>query len=196
VDQADIPEEFAAKALISVGSNATSYHGDPEATVAAALEALNGPRRRVVAKSRLYRTPFVPAGTAPDVINAAAVLETTLTPAALLAELHRIEAEFGRTRARRWGSRTLDLDLLMVGARILPDEARFRAWRDLAPSDQAARAPEELILPHPRFAERAFALVPAADVAPDWCHPVLGETVADLLAALPSPDVAAVRALG
>lgn len=181
--------------MVALGSNATSRHGDPAETVEKALAALNGDGFRLVARSRLYLTPFVPAGAGPDVINAAAVVETELAPAAALARLHRIEAAFDRTRQRRWGTRTLDLDLLMAGSEVLPDRATFLAWQGLPAEEQRARAPDGLIVPHPRMAERAFVLVPAVDVAADWRHPVFDRTLAELLAALPAQEVAAVRAL-
>lgn len=161
-----------------------------------AFHALDRAGLRVLAKSRLYRTPFVPAGGGDDVINAAAIVATDLAPEALLAALHAIEAAFGRARAVRWGSRTLDLDLLMVDGRVLPDRATFERWRELPLAAQREAAPETLVLPHPRLAERAFVLVPAVEIAADWRHPILGRTLAELLAALPREEVDPVRALG
>ena len=191
--QAGKSEQNDAKVLVALGSNVTSRHGDPVATVEAAIRVLARDGRRLVARSRLYRTPFVPAGGGADVINAAVLLDTTLAPEALLAELHRIEAAFERSREVRWGSRTLDLDLLAVGQRIRPDRSTFLRWQEMTPSEQSSVAPDRLILPHPRLQDRAFALVPAADVAPEWRHPVLGRSIAEMLAALPPEDVAAVR---
>ncbi|MEZ5770041.1 MAG: 2-amino-4-hydroxy-6-hydroxymethyldihydropteridine diphosphokinase [Paracoccaceae bacterium] len=182
--------------MVALGSNATSRHGDPAATVEKALVELDRAGLRVVARSRLYRTPFVPAGGGADVTNAAAVLSTGLVPGAVMAVLHRIEADFDRSRATRWGTRTLDLDLLMVGEQVLPDLETFLAWQGLTVDEQRAQAPDALILPHPRMAERAFVLVPAAEVAADWRHPVLGRTLVELRDALPAAEVAAVRALG
>ena len=193
--QAGQSSEFDAEALVALGSNATSRQGDPAKTVEAAVRALNRDGVRVVAQSGLYRTPFVPLGAGAEVINAAVLLATSHTPEALLAELHRIEADFGRSREVRWGSRTLDLDLVAMGPEIRPDRASFVRWQKMAPSMQRSVAPDALILPHPRMQERAFVLVPAAEVAPGWRHPVLGLTVREMLLALPPDDVAAVRPL-
>jgi 2-amino-4-hydroxy-6-hydroxymethyldihydropteridine diphosphokinase len=116
-------------------------------------------------------------------------------PADLLALLHRIEARHGRARPARWAGRTLDLDLLAWGDSVLPDAASQDAWRLLPPEEQARRTPDRLILPHPRVQDRAFVLVPLAEVAPDWVHPRTGQSVAQMLAALPQADRDAVTAL-
>jgi 2-amino-4-hydroxy-6-hydroxymethyldihydropteridine diphosphokinase len=77
----------------------------------------------------------------------------------------------------------------------MPDAAVQTAWRNLALADQKREAPDQLILPHPRLQDRAFVLVPLADVAADWRHPLLGLTIADMLAALPEADRAAMMPL-
>lgn len=147
-------------ACIGLGANL----GDACATVRAALQALARlPQTRLLAGSRLYRTPAWGNQAQPPFINAAAALETTLTPLELLDQLLAVEEQFGRIRlpGERWGPRTLDLDLLLYADSVV-DLPRLK-------------------VPHPYLHERAFALLPLADVAPDALIPGYG-TVGDLLA--------------
>lgn len=181
--------------LVALGSNLPAGRETPQALVAEALARLAGPRERLVRASRLYRTPCFPPGVGPDYVNAAALLHSPRGPRDILAHLHGLEAEFGRARAQRWGSRTLDLDLLAVGDTVLPDAATQGAWRRLPPAEQVARTPDRLILPHPRLQDRAFVLVPLAEVAPDWVHPLTGAPVEAMLAALPEAARAEIVAL-
>lgn len=164
-----------AKVLLGLGANLPHpVHGAPRATLEAALAALEASGVRIVRRSRFYATAPVPASDQPWFVNAVAAAETELSPAALLALLHRIEAEFGRVRGERNAARLLDLDLLAYGERI---------------ADGTAGEP---VLPHPRMHDRGFVLHPLRDVAPQWRHPRLGRSVDELIAALP-PD--AVRVL-
>ncbi len=142
--------------VIGFGANL----GDPPASFADALEGL-GRIGEVVSVSRVWRTRAV-GPDQPDYCNAAALIDWPGGPTNLLRACLGLEASAGRNRDAedRWGPRILDLDLLIV---------RDLVWRS-----------PELELPHPRFHERAFALVPAAEVAPDWLHPTTGRTIAEL----------------
>jgi len=180
-------------ALICMGGNQHSGAGNSAQTLLAALLNMSGQGLAIRSVSRFFKTPSFPDGMAPDYVNAAVSIVSPLSPSAILAVLHQIENRFGRARDQRWGSRTLDLDLLAVGQDILPDRPTYQTWADLPVSDQATTAPDRLILPHPRLQDRAFVLVPLADIAPDWVHPVLGHSVAALCAKLPRADVDALR---
>jgi 2-amino-4-hydroxy-6-hydroxymethyldihydropteridine diphosphokinase len=160
----------AVPACIGLGGNL----GDAPRIVAGAAHALAGlPGCRLLRTSRLYRTPAWGVTAQPDFVNAAALLETTLPPRELLDALLALERSHGRTRAAdgsdRWGPRVLDLDILLYG-------------------DAVVDAPG-LAVPHPRLAQRAFALVPLLEVWPDATIPGLG-AARDALAALDADGIA------
>ena len=153
----------STECLIALGSNL----GDRLENLRVGIEELSSiDGLHIVDVSKLYET--APVG-GPDqqgpYLNAALTAATTIGAAELLAQLHRVEAIRERERTIHWGPRTLDLDLLIYG--------------DLVSDDPA------LEVPHPRQHQRRFVLVPVWDVAPDLVHPVLGRTMADLLADLP-----------
>ncbi|MBV9440112.1 MAG: 2-amino-4-hydroxy-6-hydroxymethyldihydropteridine diphosphokinase [Candidatus Eremiobacteraeota bacterium] len=129
------------RAAIGIGSNL----GDPAQHVERALERLRE-LGTVAARSRLYRSEPWGDRDQPAFVNAAALLDTALEPEALLAALKGIERDAGRVRSRRWGPRALDLDVLLYGERSI--------------------AMQDLVVPHPRLLERAFALVPLAEIDP------------------------------
>lgn len=170
--------------LIALGANLPGQKDSPLAQVKNATTELSRLGLRNMVVSRFFRTPCFPAGAGPDYINAAVRCETDMTAQQVLKALHAIEARAGRSRDGRWLARVLDLDLLAMGAQVLPDRATYRHWADLTLAQQAKRAPDHLILPHPRLQDRAFVLVPLLDVAPDWVHPVIGRSVAEMVAAL------------
>jgi 2-amino-4-hydroxy-6-hydroxymethyldihydropteridine diphosphokinase len=180
--------------LVACGANLDSDLGPPRATLDAALAALDRDGLRVVARSGWWRTPAWPAGAGPDYVNGAAVLETGLGPEALLARLHAVETALGRRRDARWGARACDLDLLASGDAVLPDAATVREWI-AREGERRMETPPVLILPHPRLQERGFVLAPLAEVAPGWRHPLIGRTVAEMLAALPAAALAGMERL-
>lgn len=184
-------------ALIALGANLPQDEVAPEITLSQAFSQLEEAGLSPLRRSRLFATPCFPPGAGPDYVNAAALAQVPAgwDAARVLALLHAIEDAHGRKRVQRWGMRTLDLDLLAFGEAVLPDRATYLDWVNLAADQQAQRAPDQLILPHPRLQDRAFVLVPLMDVAPDWRHPVTGQTVAEMTAALPDADRAEVRPL-
>ena len=184
--------DAASRALLALGANLAHAGKAPQETLRDAVALLEARLGRSLRVSRLYRTPAFPPGSGPDFVNAAAELRWEETPEALLAHLHAIEAALGRTRRQRWEARIMDIDLVALGAQVLPDAQSQRHWQGLSPDQAAAQTPARLILPHPRMAERSFVLVPLADVAPDWRHPLTGLSVAEMLAARPQAERAEV----
>ena len=182
-------------ALVAVGSNLTSAAGPPENAVADAIYVVGQATGAASTVSRLYRTSAFPAGSGPDFVNACFALDWSGSAAALLEILHGVEAEFGRVRGQRWAARVLDLDLLALGAQVLPDRATHAAWRQMDLTDAGSQTPPTLILPHPRLQERGFVLVPLAEIAPDWPHPVTGHTVTEMRDALDPADLAGITPL-
>lgn len=151
-------------AFIGLGGNV----GDAAATLRSALDQLDTlPHTRLLAASRLYRTAPVGGIEQADFVNAVAQVETTLSAEDLLRALFAIERAHGRDRSieRRWGPRTLDLDLLLYGDDVIHVDG--------------------LTVPHPRIAERAFVLVPLVEIAPDAPIPGHGNA-REVLAALES----------
>jgi len=170
----DIKQEFMTElCAIALGSNLSSDVGDSEKIVQAAISQLSSLSGiEVVRVSRWYRTKAITlpnSAPQPDYINGCAILRTSLSPLKLLKALFYTEQMFGRERRERWGARTLDLDLLLYGDRIIDTP--------------------ELVLPHPRMCDRAFVLLPLVEIAADWIHPQCGLAIADLAKNPPDLDL-------
>ncbi len=143
-------------AYIGLGSNV----GDKKANCRKALELLAS-AGRVLKVSSFYTTEPVGHLKQDDFVNAVAEIETELPPEELLAACRKIENELGRRREIRWGPRTIDLDILLYGDRVVNDLA--------------------LTIPHPLLAARRFVLIPLSEIAPKAVHPIFRKTVTHLL---------------
>ncbi|SEI84023.1 2-amino-4-hydroxy-6-hydroxymethyldihydropteridinediphosphokinase [Sphingomonas sp. OV641] len=145
--------------VVALGSNRRGRHGGPAAEVTAAIEALPG---LLTLAPIMTSAPMGPSTR--RFANTAVLLQTSLSPDALLRELKAVEQQFGRRRGRRWGARVLDLDIIL--------------W-----SGGRVRKPA-LKIPHPAFRTRDFVLAPLARIAPQWRDPVTGLTMRQLHARL------------
>ena len=154
-------------AYLGLGTNL----GDRRHNLRQAIAALAG-CGRVLALSKLYETAPVGLLDQPPFLNMALTLETSLSPQDLLTAIKALETTLGRTETVRWGPRVIDMDILLFDQRQVDDDT--------------------LTIPHPRLCERSFALAPLADVAAAIRHPGNGQTIAQLLAALPPDDGIAV----
>ncbi len=154
--------------FIGAGANlAHPTYGSPRETLKAAFRDLERCGVQVLRVSPWYCTAPVPASDQPWYQNAVIEVATDLGPDELLAALHEVEEAFGRVRTIANAARVIDLDLLDFRGEIAPE------------------SPGRATLPHPRLAARAFVLRPLADLAPDGRHPMTGQPIQALLAALP-----------
>lgn len=153
-----------AMIYIALGTNL----GDRLANLNAAIRAM-APEVSVLACSPVYQTPPWGYADQPEFLNQVIQAETSLAPEHLLAFLKRLEGDLGRVPTFLYGPRLIDLDILFY-------------------NDQVIDTPP-LVIPHPRLAERAFVLVPLADLAPELRHPVLGKAISELLKEVDTSEV-------
>jgi len=152
---------------LSLGSNV----GDREANLFRAVEELARRGARIIRRSSFYETEPLEIRDQAWFLNCAVEAETALTPHQLITVLLEIEIEMGRRRSIKYGPRNIDIDILLFGASVV--------------------GTPDLVIPHPRMAERRFVLVPMNEIAPDARHPVLKKTIGELLKA--TADKSAVR---
>jgi 2-amino-4-hydroxy-6-hydroxymethyldihydropteridine diphosphokinase len=148
------------RVYLGLGSNM----GDREAQIASALEALNTPDLRLLRKSSLYETEPIGFKDQAWFLNMGGEFETDLFPKQLLHRMQKVELSMGRVRSIRNGPRTIDIDVLLYGNSVIKTE--------------------ELEIPHPRYRERRFTLVPMAELSPNLRDPVTKQTMAEMLAGL------------
>ncbi len=160
------------KVLVGLGANCPGPWGTSAETIAQALGEIERASVAVIAVSPLYQTAAVGSARQPPYVNAVALLDTSLSPDALLRVLKEIERHSGRRGGRPWGPRTLDIDIVDYGGLV-------RHWHGKRPAFREAGA-RPLVLPHPLAHERPFVLKPLLDLAPDWRHPALKQSGREL----------------
>lgn len=154
------------KVYLSLGSNL----GARISIISETLERLLSlPESKVIGLSEFYETPAWGKEDQPDFINLCCELETALSAQDLLTYCQQIEQDLGRERKEKWGPRTIDIDILFFGQEVVNEE--------------------NLVVPHPYIQERAFVLQPLSDIAPDFVHPVLNQSIKDLLAKVDISDL-------
>jgi 2-amino-4-hydroxy-6-hydroxymethyldihydropteridine diphosphokinase len=179
--------------LLALGSNTSDDLKESYELIERAINLLYSKSIKLSNKSKYYQTPAFPVGAGPDFVNSVISVQTDLSSVQLLDVLHQIEAKLGRKRNKRWTQRNIDIDLLAYHNTIEPNLEYYEHWRTLSLDEQMKQTPPELILPHPRIQDRGFVLVPLADIAPDWRHPVLGKTTLEMLNELPKEEIAQIR---
>lgn len=147
--------------LVALGSNIKGPWGSPRQTLLKAIDALDQWPVQVMKISKLIETAPYGNPNQPDFVNAVVQVRTALSPDSLIRRLHLIEKSAGRIRRRRWGPRTLDLDIIDYHGLI---------------RIQHGYVQKELVLPHPGIAQRSFVLEPIMEIAPQWKHPLIRES--------------------
>jgi 2-amino-4-hydroxy-6-hydroxymethyldihydropteridine diphosphokinase len=174
---------------LAFGSNQAERLKSSVELIKSAYELLVDRHVNITTFSPFYQTPAFPVGNGPDYVNSVIEVETAMQPQALLAVLHDIEKQLGRERVERWGTRTIDIDLLDYAGCVQPSPEGYKKWRNMSLEMQKITWPDGLILPHPRIQDRGFVLVPLKSVAPNWMHPVSSESIDALIAQIDKQDL-------
>lgn len=167
--------------LIALGSNLSFAQLSKVEILEKTLFIMRDLEINIIGVSDWWESRAFPVGSGPNYINGVIKASSKLTPDEALQSLKKIEVFFGRNRSERWGSRTLDLDILDCNSMILPTKVIFMKWLSLSVELQLKREPSQLILPHPRIQDRLFVLRPLLEVSPNWVHPVLGKKPQELI---------------
>ena len=178
-----------SSAFIALGSNLNLDGFSPLNLLKEAIIEFDKTNLQLQAISRFFKNPAFPIGSGPDFVNAVIKVRTHEKEQNVMDQLHAIEKKFGRSRGKRWGERTLDLDLIAFDQSIKPNKSVYLYWHDLKQENQIFEAPSDLILPHPRMHERAFVLIPMLDIAPNWIHPVLLKNISQLCDNLSNEEI-------
>lgn len=160
--------------IVALGANLPGRFESPKHALISAIAALEDRGLKITTKSRLFLTAPVPVSDQPWYHNAVVAVETVRSPFAVLEILQSIENDFGRVRTERNAARVLDLDLIAYNDVILDKP--------------------ELIVPHPRMHDRGFVLLPLADIAPNWIHPISKKPLKDLIVNIPADQIAKAEA--
>jgi 2-amino-4-hydroxy-6-hydroxymethyldihydropteridine diphosphokinase len=150
--------------VLGLGTNLGNRLDNLQRAVAGLAEEMT-----ITAVSPIYQTPPWGITDQPDFLNCCLTADSDLPPKELLIFIKNLETEIGRLPGKRWGPRLIDIDLLFYANQIVKTE--------------------KLTVPHPSLHERKFVLRPLADIVPDFVHPVLGQTVVELLTAVPPTDI-------
>lgn len=145
------------KLFLAFGSNL----GDRGKNIQDAIVQLESFGMKMIKSSRLYETKPVGKTDQPDFYNMVAEFKTEMSPEDMMLHIHTVERALKRVRKEKWGPRTIDIDILFVGDKVINQEG--------------------LVVPHPRLHERNFVLVPLNEIAPDFVHPIYQKTVSELL---------------
>jgi len=180
---------MVSTAFIALGSNLNLEGFSSHELLKEAIREFGKSNLQLQAISRFFKNPAFPIGSGPDFVNAVIKVRTPEKAQNVMDQLHAIEKKFGRARGKRWGERTLDLDLIAFDQYIKPNKSVYLYWYDLKRENQIFEAPSDLILPHPRMHERAFVLIPLLDIAPSWIHPVLMKNISQLCDDLNYEDI-------
>ena len=182
--------------VVVLGSNLPSEFGDSFETLEKCIYEIKTylPIKSLLESNWYISSSFLDENE-PRYVNVGIRFSTDLNPKELIKFTSGLENKYGRTRKRRWESRSCDIDILLCDQQILPSRDYFVKWLKLDFLDQIKLVPDELIIPHPRLQERTFFLKPLNDLQPDWIHPFLNLKAKEMLDSLPLNEIDNIKEL-